>query len=238
MFSIGKTLIRSAAALGIAAAIGLTSTPAAPVQAQTAQCTPNYVVQPGDNLFRIGLRFNTSYLVLQRLNNIYNINVVYVGQVICLPGSTVPGATPIVVVPPPATPIVVVPPTIVPTIIPTVVAPATGIVLPPVNVFPTITFNTRTATIGDSLTITGSNFPTNETVDVFINTFSTTYNANYLGTPIATGVSDGFGRVNLTVAIPAVVGTETLRGQGFSFLVRGRVTNYYGFNFVYNSRPN
>ncbi len=46
-----------------------------------------YVVQPGDNLFRIGLRFNLAPSVLAAYNGIPNPAVIYVGQVIRIPPS-------------------------------------------------------------------------------------------------------------------------------------------------------
>jgi len=44
-----------------------------------------YVVQPGDNLFRIALRFNMSYLYLAQYNGIANPSHIYVGQVLRIP---------------------------------------------------------------------------------------------------------------------------------------------------------
>ena len=44
-----------------------------------------YVVQPGDNLFRIALRYNMSYLHLARYNGIANPSRIYVGQVLRIP---------------------------------------------------------------------------------------------------------------------------------------------------------
>jgi LysM repeat protein len=44
-----------------------------------------YVVQPGDNLFRIALRFNMSYLALAQYNGITNPAHIYVGQVLRIP---------------------------------------------------------------------------------------------------------------------------------------------------------
>jgi LysM repeat protein len=44
-----------------------------------------YVVRPGDNLFRIALRYNMSYLYLARYNNIANPSNIRVGQVIRIP---------------------------------------------------------------------------------------------------------------------------------------------------------
>ena len=44
-----------------------------------------HVVQPGDNLFRIALRYNMSYLALAQHNSIANPASIYVGQVIRIP---------------------------------------------------------------------------------------------------------------------------------------------------------
>jgi LysM repeat protein len=44
-----------------------------------------YTVQPGDNLFRIALRYNMSYLHLAQYNGIANPSRVYVGQVLRIP---------------------------------------------------------------------------------------------------------------------------------------------------------
>jgi putative chitinase len=44
-----------------------------------------YVVQPGDNLFRIALRYNMSHLRLAEYNGIANPSNIYVGQVIRIP---------------------------------------------------------------------------------------------------------------------------------------------------------
>ena len=44
-------------------------------------------MQPGENLFRISLRYNTSMAWLQTLNNITNPNYVFVGQSLCVAGS-------------------------------------------------------------------------------------------------------------------------------------------------------
>ena len=44
-----------------------------------------YVVQPGDNLFRIALRYNLSYTYLAQYNGIANPSRIYVGQVLRIP---------------------------------------------------------------------------------------------------------------------------------------------------------
>ncbi|HEY75572.1 MAG TPA: LysM peptidoglycan-binding domain-containing protein [Thermoflexia bacterium] len=44
-----------------------------------------YIVQPGDRLFRIALRYNMNYLYLAAYNGIANPNLIYPGQVIRIP---------------------------------------------------------------------------------------------------------------------------------------------------------
>ncbi|MEP7289860.1 MAG: LysM peptidoglycan-binding domain-containing protein [Chloroflexota bacterium] len=53
----------------------------------------SYTVQPGDNLYRVSVKFNTSMQALMQLNNISNPNLLYAGQVLALPGSTTGGST-------------------------------------------------------------------------------------------------------------------------------------------------
>lgn len=50
-----------------------------------------YVVQPGDNLFRIALRHGTSVDALARLNGLASADLIAAGQILKLPGAT--GAT-------------------------------------------------------------------------------------------------------------------------------------------------
>ncbi len=47
--------------------------------------TRTYVVQPGDNLYRISLRFGVSMASIAAANNIYNYSRIYVGQVLIIP---------------------------------------------------------------------------------------------------------------------------------------------------------
>ena len=72
------------------------------VAAPTAQtCGPDvtHVVQRGENLFRISLRYNTSMGAIIAANGIANPNVIYAGQVLRIP---CPGAVVLPVVTPPA----------------------------------------------------------------------------------------------------------------------------------------
>jgi len=60
------------------------SSGAQPAQ-QPAAGETTYVVQPGDNLFRIALKYNMSHLYLAQYNGIANSSQIYVGQVIRIP---------------------------------------------------------------------------------------------------------------------------------------------------------
>ncbi|MEZ4516981.1 MAG: LysM domain-containing protein [Chloroflexota bacterium] len=54
-----------------------------------------YVVQPGDTLSQIAARFGTTVPALVAANNIVNPNLIYVGQVLVIPGGTgTPSPTP------------------------------------------------------------------------------------------------------------------------------------------------
>lgn len=64
-----------------------------------------YVVQPGDTLWGISRRFNTTVDALVRANNIPNPNLIYVGQVLQVPDGT--GPTPVPPQPPQQTTYVV-----------------------------------------------------------------------------------------------------------------------------------
>jgi len=81
-----RLLIIVTLVLGLLGAV----TPVASAQA----CAATYVVQPGDNLFRIALRYGLTTDVLARANGILNPNAIYVGQVLCIPGSGFPPPQP------------------------------------------------------------------------------------------------------------------------------------------------
>ncbi len=61
----------------------------------TPTATTTYVVQPGDTLYRIAVRFQTTITDLRRLNpEIQNSNLVYVNQRIVVPDPNAPAPTP------------------------------------------------------------------------------------------------------------------------------------------------
>lgn len=64
--------------------------------------TTTYTVQPGDNLFRIALRYGTTVAAIQQANNWYT-TLIYVGQVLIIPTGSVPPPGPTATPPPPPT---------------------------------------------------------------------------------------------------------------------------------------
>jgi LysM repeat protein len=104
----------------------LAPTPGAPAksQATAVPSTPasgtsvTYTVQPGDNLFRIALRFGMTTQALAQANGIVNPSLIFVGQVLKIPGKQ-GGATP------PATTAPTAVPTKAPTATPTTAAAGT-----------------------------------------------------------------------------------------------------------------
>ena len=65
----------------------LSATPALAAPAATgggSGCSRFYVVQMGDNLYRIALRFHTTTYNLMTLNGLANPNFVYAGQTLCV----------------------------------------------------------------------------------------------------------------------------------------------------------
>lgn len=69
--------------------------PAPPPPGPTATPAPNppppstqtYVVQPGDSLSKIAARFGTTVQAIAQANNIVNVNLIFVGQVLVIPGA-------------------------------------------------------------------------------------------------------------------------------------------------------
>jgi LysM repeat protein len=53
---------------------------------RTIRAGGRYIVQPGDTLYEIGAAFNRDIYNIARLNNILNLNRIYSGQVLLIPG--------------------------------------------------------------------------------------------------------------------------------------------------------
>jgi LysM repeat protein len=76
-------------------ALGLLALPAP--AAEAAECQLYHTVQPGETLFRIGLRYNFTWDRIAAANGITNPNKVFAGQKLCIPravSSGTPGGQP------------------------------------------------------------------------------------------------------------------------------------------------
>lgn len=81
---------RLALALLVVALVLALGASAATASAQNSYCSSYYTVKPGDNLFRIGYAHGVTVEALMRANGIYNPNLVYAGQSLCIPGNNPP----------------------------------------------------------------------------------------------------------------------------------------------------
>ena len=63
----------------------VTPVPQYPQYPQYPQQPIRHVVQLGENLFRIGLRYGVSMDAIMRANNIYYPNLIFAGQVLTIP---------------------------------------------------------------------------------------------------------------------------------------------------------
>lgn len=61
-----------------------TANAASPQTAGGSGCAQFYLVRPGDNLFRIALRFGTTVPALVVLNGLPNANLIYSGMTLCI----------------------------------------------------------------------------------------------------------------------------------------------------------
>ncbi len=71
---------------------GTTTTPTTTTPATTS--TGTYTVQAGDSLGRIASRFGVTVSAIMSANGLTNPNLIYVGQVLKIPGATTTGSTP------------------------------------------------------------------------------------------------------------------------------------------------
>ncbi len=79
---------------GVVAVTTPTATPVATQQPAPTTGTGTHVVQAGENLFRIALRYGTSVEALAQANGITNPSLIYVGQQLKIPGTSEPSPSP------------------------------------------------------------------------------------------------------------------------------------------------
>ena len=81
-----RRIINALLIVCLAASLSPAAASAAP---NYASCIATHVVQAGENLFRISLKYNVSMAAIMQANGLINPNYVYVGQVLCIPGGQV-----------------------------------------------------------------------------------------------------------------------------------------------------
>ncbi len=69
--------------------VGQTLTIPGTAAAVTASSTGYYTVQPGDTLYDVAVKFNTSVQTLATTNNLSDVDTIYTGQVLRVPGGAV-----------------------------------------------------------------------------------------------------------------------------------------------------
>ena len=65
--------------------------PGAPVPGECPSGTQPYVIQAGDTLYALAIRFNTTVAAIMAANPGIDPNRLQIGQRICIPGAPVPG---------------------------------------------------------------------------------------------------------------------------------------------------
>ena len=196
-----------------------------PVGAQN--CASQYTVKAGDNLFRIGLAAGVPWPQIATANNLANPNLIFVGQVLCIP--VVPTAGPTATGPTPTRTATSVPTaTRTATPVSTAVASATPDATPvPGPTFAIPTFQVIAVQAGQSVTIRTANFPANQAFTALMGPIGSLG----VGGVTAGTVNSGVGGVfTATIPIPAsLVSTPqiALRLQS--------PAGYYSFGWFYNS---
>lgn len=143
-----------------------------------------YTIQRGDNLFRIALHFKVRLDVLARVNNITNIHQIYVGQVLNIEAARTG-----------------------------LQQPGNGnngsIHLPAYGTIPALSLSSYSAKPGATLTISGSNYPGNRDIQLYLESRALGLKSNLL----TTVKTDHAGNFTATITIPATWSNGTAVNQ-------------------------
>jgi LysM repeat protein len=130
-----------------------------------------YVVTAGDNLFLISQKFGVSLVEIAQANNITNVNIIFLGESLRIPPRT--GSTP-------------------------AGSPVWYLPNGP-NTIPLIIIQPKVAKPGATVTVSGSNYPPNSTVNLYLEKQALNLKSDVLATVIA----DANGQFQHQVTIPA-----------------------------------
>jgi LysM repeat protein len=123
---------------------GLAFPLAGAASAAPAACQASYTVQPGDTLYKIGLKYNMVWTKIAAANNIADGNKIFAGQVLCIPAASAVTATP---------------------------APTQKPTQAPASKIPLIFISS--VNVGQTVTVAHSNFPAGQKFTVRIGKFGT-----------------------------------------------------------------
>ncbi len=198
-----------------------------PVGAQN--CASQYTVKAGDNLYRIGVAHSVPWPQIASANSLANPNLIFVGQVLCIPalataGPTATGPTATATTGPAATATTAATAAATATTAGTAAPSATPGAVP---TFAIPTFTVVGVQAGTSVTIRTANFPANQTFTALMGPIG----SMGVGGVDAGTVSSGAGGVfTATISIPASMAATpqiALRLQS--------PAGYYSFGWFYNS---
>jgi len=174
-------------------------------------CSAQYVVEPGDNLFSIGVTFGVLWPQIATANNLSNPSLIFPGQLLCIPaGAGTPTALPAVTS------------TLAPTatVAPTAM-PAPAVVVPVVPNFSIVSVVKDT-----SVTIQTGSFPSNQDFNVTMGPFG---GLGVGGTSVDTTNSGAGGVFTATYNIPS-----QLAGMQQIAIRLQSASGYYAFNWFWN----
>lgn len=187
----------------------------APVGAQA--CTAKHTVQRGENLYRIGLMHGVAWPAIAQANNLTNPNVIFVGQVLCIPDLTAAPA-------PSATAGATATPAATATASATPGATAVPGATPTQFVIPTFTI--ESVVRGQLVTIRTQNFPANQTFTALMGPLG---GLGVNGTQAGTTQSGAGGTLTATYTIPA-----DLSGASYIAIRLQSPSGYYSYNWFAN----
>jgi LysM repeat protein len=186
----------------------------APVKAQTtAPCASYHTVWWGQTLSGIGQMYNVSWQYLAQINNIWNPRYIYAGQVLCIPVGGPPYGYPYG------------------TGGPYYPWYGTGGPYPGAPGYYYPSFTITSVKPGVSLTITGVNFPANDTYDILINYYGT---LGIGGVKVGTINSGSGSFTSGDIPIPPQFANQ----YQLAIRLQSPTTGYYAYNWFYNQPYN
>jgi LysM repeat protein len=189
------------------------------VPAEAGACSANHTVVAGENLYRIGLKYGLPWASIATANNLANPNLIYVGQVLCIPAPGTPAPTATGPTPAPSA-------TATPTRTPTPTATGgTPVPTTPPFAIPTITIVAIVR--NTSVTVQTANFPPNQSFNVTMGPIGSAGVGGYAAGTVNSGAGGVF---TATVTIP----TQMANASAIAIRLQSSA-GYYSYGWFYNT---